>query len=147
MGHRNCQLGSTADSAQSRPNRLCCLAGRFYAPFSRISTKIFLESLKHIRSPWECLIFGIWNLIQSLLSLLWCNFWLNTATFSGHFIFWESWTLRNLSNNLSFPHISCGKSKTSLCPSLRLLRSKSAGAVVLWSGRQQPLRHIRWQLR
>ena len=67
MGRRICQLGSTADSAWIGLNWLCCLAGRSYAPFSRISKKVFLESLKHAHSPlqrsnfWDlksCLIFS-----------------------------------------------------------------------------------------
>ena len=40
-------LGSTADSAQFRPNWLCYLAGGFHALRARISKKICSESLKH----------------------------------------------------------------------------------------------------
>ena len=36
MGQRIYKLGSTANLAWIGLNRLCCLAGRFYAPFSRI---------------------------------------------------------------------------------------------------------------
>ena len=49
----------------------CCLAGRIYAPFYRISEKIFLESLKHTCSPCEDVISGIWNFIWYHLRALW----------------------------------------------------------------------------
>ena len=71
MGHRIYQLGSTADFLD-RLNWLCCLAGRFYAPFPMISKKAFLESLNHNRSPCEGLILGIWKFIRSHFGALWC---------------------------------------------------------------------------
>ena len=52
------------------PNRLCCLAGRFYAAFPRISCKAFLESLKQTHSCCESLIYWRYNFIQMLLRLL-----------------------------------------------------------------------------
>ena len=48
-------------------HQLCCLAGRFYAPFFRISCKTFLESLKQTCSSSKALIYRRNIFIQILL--------------------------------------------------------------------------------
>ena len=69
-GHRNSKLGSLTQLAQSTPNRLSCLAGRFYGPQSRISNKIFSESLMHTLSPHKGPIGSFFNFTQSLLGVI-----------------------------------------------------------------------------
>ena len=55
-------------------NRLCCLAGKFYAPFFRISCKTFLESLKRTCSLCNGLIYWCNNFIKILLRPLWTSY-------------------------------------------------------------------------
>ena len=55
-------------------NWLCRLAGRFYAPFFRISCKTFLESLKQTRSSCKSLIYWLNIFIYILLRSLWSAF-------------------------------------------------------------------------
>ena len=63
------------DSGQSRLNWLCFLARPFSALQSRISCKIYLESLNHTCLPCNCkdLIIGIWKLIRSRFGALWLS--------------------------------------------------------------------------
>ena len=69
-GHGIHQLGSTADSARFRPNRLCCLAGGFQALIARISKNIYSESPNNARSPYEGPVHVFYNFIRFLLSVL-----------------------------------------------------------------------------
>ena len=62
-GHRNGQLGSSADLGWIGPVGLSCLAGRFYGLQSRISNKMYFEPLKHALSPREGPVESLFNLI------------------------------------------------------------------------------------
>ena len=70
-GRGRAVLGNTADSACNGLNWLCCLARPSHALQSRISCKIYLESLKHTRSPCAGPIDHSCNFIYKILSVLW----------------------------------------------------------------------------
>ena len=69
-GHGRAVLGSIANSARYRQNRLCSLARPSHALQCRISCKIYLESLKHPHSPCVSLVNHSCNLIYKILSVL-----------------------------------------------------------------------------
>ena len=69
-GRGRAVLGNTADSACNGLNWLCCLARPSHALQSRISCKIYLESLKHTRSPCAGPIDHSCNFIYKILSVL-----------------------------------------------------------------------------
>ena len=77
-GHRNGQLWSLAEPAQSRPNGLRCQADRFYGLQSRISNKIYSEPMMHALLSCEGPVESNFNFVSSPLSMLWGAFkWTN----------------------------------------------------------------------
>ena len=69
-GHGRAVLGSIANSARYRQNRLCSLARPSHALQCRISCKIYLESLKHPHSPCVGLVNHSYNFIYKILNVL-----------------------------------------------------------------------------
>ena len=66
-GHVVCQLGSLANLAQSRLNRLSCLGGRVCGLKSMISRKVYLQLLMH--APCKGFIESNCNFIQNHLKM------------------------------------------------------------------------------
>ena len=67
---KSAQLLNEMALVQSQRNST--VAGRFYAPFPRISCKTFLESLKQTRSSCKGLIYWRNNFFEILLRPLGC---------------------------------------------------------------------------